>query len=202
MKIQRLACIMGLSLMSAEAFAPASQSCQTSAYRNSRVWSSNREEEIARLEEQLRQLKEDENQSTDVPEEPSTPVNGNGGAQGGGASLSSIREVSQGRSVILSERELAGLTGSEENGVTMSLPGPIVAIAAVVFLVIFSQIPIGQEDLSKYSASGSAAVQTIDLGDLNTDIMVDPSRKTVVAPEVKPMAPTDASSASEEPSDV
>ena len=40
------------------------------------------------------------------------------------------------------------------------------AIAAVLGLVLFSQVPIGQEDLSKYSVGNSPSEQ-IDLGDLN-----------------------------------
>jgi len=41
-------------------------------------------------------------------------------------------------------------------------------VGAIVALVVFSQIPVGQEDLSKYSTIKSAPVKTtIDLGDMN-----------------------------------
>ena len=46
----------------------------------------------------------------------------------------------------------------------------LTAVAAVVFLIVFSQVPIGQEDLSKYSVAPTSTSRTIDLGDLNTDV--------------------------------
>lgn len=55
----------------------------------------------------------------------------------------------------------------EEQG---SLIGTVAKVAGgILALIIFSQIPLGQEDLSKYSAIKSGpATSTIDLGDINS----------------------------------
>lgn len=55
---------------------------------------------------------------------------------------------------------------NEEQG---NLVGTVAkVVGAIVALVVFSQIPVGQEDLSKYSAIKSGpAKTTIDLGDTN-----------------------------------
>ena len=43
------------------------------------------------------------------------------------------------------------------------------AVAGLVLLLAFAQIPVGQEGLAQYSATGSSNVKTIDLGDLNAE---------------------------------
>jgi hypothetical protein len=53
-----------------------------------------------------------------------------------------------------------------ESGGSGGLTGIIGAVALVLGLIAFSQVPIGQEDLSKYSAI-KAPTEQIDLGDLN-----------------------------------
>lgn len=55
---------------------------------------------------------------------------------------------------------------AEEQGNLVGLVAKVVG--GIVALVVFSQIPVGQEDLSKYSAIKSGpAKTTIDLGDTN-----------------------------------
>ena len=55
---------------------------------------------------------------------------------------------------------------TEEQGNLLGLVAKVVG--AIVAVVAFSQIPVGQEDLSKYSAIKSGPVRTtIDLGDTN-----------------------------------
>jgi hypothetical protein len=55
---------------------------------------------------------------------------------------------------------------TEEQTSTFGLVAAVVG--ALVAVVVFSQIPVGQEDLSKYSAIKSGPVKTsIDLGDIN-----------------------------------
>lgn len=115
---------------------------------STKLYSSEKEVEIAKLEEQLRQLKEEQ-----ATEERITAANN------GEEAVEVVPE-----SMFLSEgwKEEDAVTSSEG-----SLFGNILkAVGVAVFLVLFSQIPIGQEDLSKYSAI-KAPTETIDLGDLN-----------------------------------
>lgn len=165
-------------------FAP--PTCKTIAHRAScsvstttALGSSSREEEIAKLEEQLRQLKQ-EQQNDDAATE---------GGGGDGTAFSTTAEINQveqrilekvqGKDMILSEQDLydgnivqdQSSSSSTEEGGGSVVQNVLVAVLAVVFLVVFSQIPIGQEDLSKYSVSPTtSSSRTIDLGDLNTDV--------------------------------
>lgn len=145
---------------------------------------SSREEEIAKLEEQLRKLKE--GQPETVHQEDAGDVNGKLPAAPSAAAAApavgvvvdprSLEKV-QGKDMILSEQALLEgniLDGDDEStsggggGVVQTV---LTAVAAIAVLGVFSQIPIGQDELSKYSASPSAASasRTIDLGDLNTE---------------------------------
>ena len=55
---------------------------------------------------------------------------------------------------------------NEEEGSIVGLVAKVVG--GIVALVFFAQIPVGQEDLSKYSANTAGATKTtIDLGDVN-----------------------------------
>mmetsp|Transcript_3933 Transcript_3933/g.5176 ORF Transcript_3933/g.5176 Transcript_3933/m.5176 type:complete len:190 (+) Transcript_3933:73-642(+) len=176
--------IFGLSFLCspALAFAPSTglqHQISSVRNRNTRIFGSNvRDDEIARLEEQLRKLKEDQEEisakgaTTAVTETSSDSFT---------TSSSALQQekLFVDRQVILSEKELSSLRDEEEekeenSTATLPLPAPLLAIAGLVFLIAFSQIPVGQEDLSKYSATGSSSVKTIDLGDLNTDVVVRP----------------------------
>ena len=72
-------------------------------------------------------------------------------------------------SAMLSERWKEADTSSNADGGMLKNLG--IALGLVVFLGIFSQIPIGNEDLQRYQDyKGSAS--RIDLGDLNPDVRV------------------------------
>lgn len=112
-----------------------------------------KEDEIAKLEEQLQKLKDDAATYIDQPSEeeqqaPSEPV----------------EEVPI--ELFLSEqwKEQEAAAASEEGG--GSLTTIIAGVGLALFLALFSQVPVGQEDLSKYSAI-KAPTEQIDLGDLN-----------------------------------
>ena len=120
-----------------------------------------KEEEIARLEDQLLRLKEEE----DGAEKTFLEANNE-------RTTARARKLEkmQGKEMILSEQELYdGGFVEEENSGGGNIAGLVGAVLAVVGIIAFAQIPIGQENLSRYSATGSAIIKTIDLGDLNPD---------------------------------
>lgn len=127
-----------------------------------RLAAGNREEEIAKLEEQLRRLKEEGNTATETStEELNGEIN---------AVEKRLLEKVQGKDMILSEKALYDGNIVEDQSTEGSVVSNLLtAVAALVLLALFSQIPIGQEDLSKYSAQPASTSRTIDLGDLNTD---------------------------------
>mmetsp|Transcript_23837 Transcript_23837/g.56274 ORF Transcript_23837/g.56274 Transcript_23837/m.56274 type:complete len:167 (+) Transcript_23837:109-609(+) len=96
---------------------------------------SSRDEEIAKLEEQLKLLKEQQ-QSQDVSEDVST-------------SSTNEEEEEVPIEMFLSEgwKEAEASKNGEESG--GSLTAIIGAVVLAISLVAFSQIPVGQEDLSK-----------------------------------------------------
>jgi hypothetical protein len=140
------------------AFAPA-----VSHARKARVaLHSSRDEEIIKLEEQLRKLKDE---STD--EEPSD--DGMSAAAFASVSDRRILEKVKGKDMLLSERELydVNIVKDETSGGSV-VQNILIGVAALVFFAVFAQIPVGQEDYQKYSV-GTTQSRTIDLGDLNTD---------------------------------
>jgi hypothetical protein len=69
-----------------------------------------------------------------------------------------------------SERDLAeqGILDDESGGGSSLLATAALGFVAVVLLSIFSQVPVGQEDLSRYGGTtSSSGASRIDLGDLN-----------------------------------
>ena len=72
-------------------------------------------------------------------------------------------------SVMLSERWKEADPSSNADGGMLKNVG--IALGLVVFLGIFSQIPIGNEDLQRYQDYKGSATR-IDLGDLNPDVRV------------------------------
>lgn len=128
------------------------------------LWAgSSRDEEIAKLEEQLAKLKEE--QATD--EQSTKEVLDNGEIN---AVEKRLLENVQGKDMILSEKELFDGNIVEDQSTEGSVVSNLlIAVGALVFLVLFSQIPIGQDSLSKYSVAPTSTSRTIDLGDLNTD---------------------------------
>ncbi|KAL7483489.1 hypothetical protein ACHAW6_009134 [Cyclotella cf. meneghiniana] len=123
-----------------------------------RIYSSPRDKqaEILALEEKIRQLKEEtqNEQVADTNEEEETEW--------------AIMKGQTNDSVMLSERwkESDPSSNTEGNNVFKNVA---TAIGLALFLVIFSQVPVGQEDLQKYQdVKGTSA--RIDLGDLNPDV--------------------------------
>ncbi|KAL3801392.1 hypothetical protein HJC23_007002 [Cyclotella cryptica] len=119
---------------------------------------SDKQAEILALEEKLRQLKEEtqNEQVLDSDEEEETEW--------------VIMKGQTNDSVMLSERwkESDPSSNTEGNNVLKNVAS---VIGLAVFLAIFSQVPVGQEDLQKYQdVKGSAS--RIDLGDLNPDVRV------------------------------
>ena len=116
-----------------------------------KLWSS-REEEIAKLEEQLKLLKE-EKVAAAVEEEESLTVQ--------------MPTEETPMELFVSEKWKEGedTTTTTESSSGISVTNVVGAIGLVVGLVVFSQIPVGQEDFSKYSISPPS--NEIDLGDLN-----------------------------------
>ena len=142
------------------------------------LFSSTRDEEIAKLEAQLQQLRkgetsvisEDDNnvaaRTTLDPDDVRT-------LQEFADARRRLEKV-KGKDMILTEQELiqGGLMGdnSNSNFGGGAVPAVAVAIAALVGIIAFAQIPIGQENLARYSATGSSTLKSIDLGDLNPDV--------------------------------
>jgi hypothetical protein len=131
--------------------------------RQTTVLFSSRDEEIAKLEAQLRQLRENEEAPDgSTKEDDKLSI----------AEFEAAKrrlEMVKGKDMLLTEHALlsGGLLDNESKG--GNLFGIVGAVVAVVFLLLFSQVPIGQENLARYSATGSSNVKSIDLGDLNPD---------------------------------
>ena len=127
---------------------------------------SSKEEEIARLEEQLRKLRE-EAEEEGLPEDLEK-----------GVKIRVALEKVKGKDMLLSEQELLELQMMNELGQESEGLNPIVVGAAAVCfaitLFLFAQVPVGQDDYQRYGGQignpGSSAINKIDLGDLNTDV--------------------------------
>ena len=155
---------------------------------------SSKEEEIARLEEQLKKLKSEQaaaGRNVGSEEEGPTPLSAiavspttqaeNTSSEGGEqkatlfssvASVSTIEEETKESvsiDMFLSEDwkeadKNIDDSNTEEGGGGLIVNG-LKAIGALAALLVFSKIPIGQEDLSKYSSIKSGPpTTTIDLG--------------------------------------
>ena len=164
-----LIAVLALSQQSI-AFAPSRQivvaPTTTTTITTSTLFASRRDEEIAKLEEQLRKLKDEE---ANAPSTTTTEESMNGEIN---AVEQRILEKVQGKDMILSERELydSNIVEDQSTEGGSIVQNILTAVAVAVVLGIFSQIPIGDEGLSKYSAqAGPTVSRSIDLGDLNTD---------------------------------
>ena len=137
--------------------------------RNSARFGS-REEEIVKLENQLRQLREE---TAVVKEVDGASVN----EMEDQMTLKEFEvarrrlETMKGKDMLLSEQELisGGIVDSSTDGNSSGIFGIVGAVAALVGILLFAQIPMGQDELARYSATGSSTIKSIDLGDLNPD---------------------------------
>jgi hypothetical protein len=155
--------IMGLKWMppsiafqSVQTSTSSTKICHSKQSMRSWIRFSSKDEEIAKLEERLKELKE-ENSSEEIPENfPPSGVT----AQEAERDVPIEMFLSEG----WKEKEAGQSNGGGGGGGALT---SILGVAALVIgLAMFSQIPIGQEDLSKYSAI-KAPTERIDLGDLN-----------------------------------
>ena len=117
---------------------------------------SSKEEEIAELEAKLRQLKQETQQQQQAVTAPSTVSKKKEAEE-------EVPEVPE--DIMLSERWKETVVDSSEGGGASTLITAVGGVALAIGLAFFSQIPIGQEDLSKYTAIETTT--QIDLGDLN-----------------------------------
>jgi len=150
--------------------------------------SDDREEEIARLQEQILRLREEEGVDSSAKtdstvsaattatagtsereeEEEESLADAWRAAVGERKKLENLK--SEKRVMLLSEGDLieGGILENDSNELSGILPAALGAVVAVVFLLLFAQVPVGQEGYQKYSApTGPTTVKTIDLGDLN-----------------------------------
>jgi hypothetical protein len=138
----------------------------TICLRRQPILKNNKEDEIARLEEQLRRLKEEADAEERMSKETTfVATTSPDDYVGRGPAKRPVQPMEE----MLSEtwkqgpRESSVTASQEGNG--FPIPAILGAVALVVFLGFFSQVPVGQEDLSKYQAI-KASTQ-IDLGDIN-----------------------------------
>ena len=121
--------------------------------------------EIEALEEKLRQLKGEQVDQVEPSEgnESTLPVTEDDEQEW------AVMKGQTNDSVMLSERWKETDPSSNSDG--GMLKNVAIALGLVVFLGIFSQVPIGNEDLQRYQDyKGSAS--RIDMGDLNPDVKV------------------------------
>lgn len=113
---------------------------------------SSKEDEIRELEEKLQKLKQEavEEESAVVEEE-----------------IVNLNEQAVYTELLTEQwkEDEAGEAG--EGGFLKSVGVALATIGLLVGLALFSQVPIGQEDLSRYSTPNRAPSTQIDLGDLN-----------------------------------
>mmetsp|Transcript_30577 Transcript_30577/g.63579 ORF Transcript_30577/g.63579 Transcript_30577/m.63579 type:complete len:177 (+) Transcript_30577:37-567(+) len=123
-----------------------------------------RQAEIAALEEKLRQLK----QENDIDSMTSSSASGSFSGIESKGDDSFILEGESEDSIMFSERWKEAETTTQEVGGLMNVA---LALGFVVLLTIFSQIPVGEEDLTRYQGK-QGDVSRIDLGDLNPGVRV------------------------------
>lgn len=149
----------------------------SSSSSTTRLFSSNdtddKQAEIAALEERLRQLKEEEG-ITEAKVELQKQI-----AKLDTDELAMLEKIEEtDDSIMFSEKWKEGggsssdIAAEEEGGGGLGGIAKVgLAIGGVVFLALFSQIPIGESDLQKYQ-DVKASTSRIDLGDLNPDVRV------------------------------
>eukprot|EP00984_Skeletonema_dohrnii_P001750 scaffold582_cov107-Skeletonema_dohrnii-CCMP3373.AAC.7 len=131
--------------------------------------------EIAALEERLRQLKqEEESGSTELTtEEQRQQIMADAAATLTPDELAALEKINEESddSIMFSEKWKEGGDDVDGEGIMGTIKTAGLVIAGIVFLGLFSQIPVGESDLQKYQdVKGSSS--RIDLGDLNPGVTV------------------------------
>jgi hypothetical protein len=146
--------------------APTMQRQRTST-RVPRLCASSRDDEIARLEAEIRKLR-DAASSDDLDGE-DTAESAFAAAQALADKKRLLAQV-RGKDMLLTEGTLIQENILENEGSTVGIAPAILGAVLAAAVIAFSQIPVGQEDLSRYSVQAGPTVSTkIDLGDINPD---------------------------------
>jgi hypothetical protein len=140
--------------------------------------SQTRDEEIAKLEEQLRQLRENEANNDSIESNSVSRVSNTSNDPDDVATLKEFEaarrrlEKVKGKDMLLTEQQLikGGLIDDENSNSLGNISVIAIVVAAVIGLFVFAQIPVGQDELARYSATGSSTIKSIDLGDINPDV--------------------------------
>lgn len=132
-----------------------------------RLYASSREEEIARLEAEIRKLRDDA--SSDDLEGEDTAETAFAAAQALADKKRLLAQV-RGKDMLLTEGALIQENILENEGSTVGIVPAVLGAVLAAAIIAFSQVPVGQEDLSRYSVQAGPTVSTkIDLGDINPD---------------------------------
>jgi hypothetical protein len=117
---------------------------------------SSKEDEIRELEERLQRLKEEsakEQVTSNTEEEEEEVV--------------ALNEQAIYTELLTEQWKETEADASQEGGIMKSAAVVLATIGLLVGLALFSQVPVGQEDFSRYSTPTQATTNKIDLGDLN-----------------------------------
>ncbi|CAB9513005.1 expressed unknown protein [Seminavis robusta] len=135
--------------------------------RQTSLLRSSKDEEIAKLEEQLRKLKEEEEEPVveEETEEPAIVVTSSDDFVGRGPAKRAVQPMEEMLSEAWKDGGSSSSSVEETSEGGISIPAILASIAFVVFVGFFSQVPVGQDDLSKYQAIKTDT--SIDLGDIN-----------------------------------
>ena len=160
-----------------------SSSCRTiisQCRRTPTILFNDKQAEIAALEERLRQLKQEEESGGDATttelttEEQRQQIMADAAATLTPDELAALDKINEESddSIMFSEKWKEGDDAVDgEGGIMGTIKTAGLVIAGIVFLGLFSQIPVGESDLQKYQdVKGSSS--RIDLGDLNPGVTV------------------------------
>jgi len=160
---------------------PATQTLDLGRLHKTRLSSSN-DEEIAALEEKLRRLKE----NTDAEEEQDATTSGEAGEPDVAAEPFAEKRFKisdDSTNMMVTGEEIPNTRTSEpyeellseqwksreSSGGGIGIKEILTVVAVLVGIIAFSQVPIGQEDLDKYSTAKPSTA--IDLGCVSTQIV-------------------------------
>ena len=148
-----------------------SRQCRTQLFNDKQA-------EIAALEERLRLLKEEEESSDyavteETAEERRQKIMAEAAATLTPDELEALDKINEESddSIMFSEKWKEGDDAVDGEGIMGTIKTAGLVIGFIVFLGLFSQIPVGESDLQKYQGiKGSSS--RIDLGDLNPGVTV------------------------------